>query len=157
MKKKLLILAALSLASLAYAAPVTDTVGVDFIISDSLTINASSTNIDFGDVVVEAGEVQSSQVTLTVSGNDTTSLVSLSVDSMITLSSDTATLKFISDFSGADGTTSDNGNTLVWTANNAFAAPGDEWVVDFGGKFNLLGTEASGEYKGTATITAYYN
>lgn len=158
MKKMLLMTTALVLAGSAYAAPISGTVGVALEINDTLTINASSTNLDMGDVVVTAGEVESPKSTLTVSGNDTSQSVVLSVPNTIELTSaGGAKLEFLTSLDGADGSSLDNGTDLEWTSTNPFATAGSSWIVDFGGKLSLSGTEASGDYAGTATITADYN
>lgn len=158
-RKGMLVLGGFILATnFTYSAPVTDTVGVEFTIHDTLIVNTTSTNLDFGNVPITPGKVTAPEnATLTISGTTVDTSVTVTVPNNLTLKNGNSLIPFTPILDGSAGSATTSGDNLVWTAESGFAASGDEIVLAFGGEIVLTGTEIIGDYQEIATINVEYN
>lgn len=160
--KGLFVLGGFLLATnLSYSAPVTDTVGVEFIIHDNLIVNTSTTNLDFGNVPLSKTTVTApTNAMLTIEGTDMTKTsISVTVPKEMNLNQGqgNSTIPFTSTLMGAAGSTNASGTDLVWTSSTGFTPGNKQFDVEFGGSIALNGTESTGDYKEIATISVAYN
>lgn len=159
-KKGLFVLGGILLATnLAYSAPVTDTVGVEFVIHDNLVVNTSTTNLDFGNVPITQSTITApTNALLSIEGtNFTAASVSVSVPKDFGLTQGTSSIPFTSTLVGSAGSVTTAGNDLVWTSGTGFTPGNNKFDLEFGGTIDLTGTEAMGDYQKTTTINVAYN
>lgn len=158
-KKSLFVLGGLILATnLTYSAAVTETVGVEFTIHDSLIINTTTTNLDFGTVDIKPGPVTApagAEAVLTISGTTASTVIITAPKNVSLAQADGSSIPFTSTLSGTGGTASESGTNVTWTSTGNMS-DGDA-ILNFGGSIALAGTETPGDYSQTATINVAYN
>ena len=125
------------------------TIPVTLQVVDGVALNRSG-DIDFGDVIIDAGEEVSDPVTITArkpaGATDTT--VTISAPKYVTLDSGDESITSYTNFTGD---VRDEGDTV--SVELTFGA-GNEVSVDLKSKLNLTGYETVAEYTGRITLTA---
>lgn len=125
------------------------TIPVTLQVVDGVALNRSG-DIDFGDVIIDAGEEVSDPVTITAKkptgAGDTA--VTISAPKYVTLDSGDKTIMSYTNFTG---NVTDEGDTI--SVELPFDA-GDEVSVELNSILQLTGHETAAEYTGHITLTA---
>lgn len=130
------------------------TIPIKLQVVDGLKLNKSG-DIDFGDVVINKGEVVSDPITLTATRSDSTAQAEIEIKFPKTLEltgqDSNNKIDVFPVFSNANGVEEDENNIIKKID---IAADADEATADIQAKMMLKGYETADDYEGTLEVTA---
>ncbi len=122
----------------------------------SIQITPSASNLDFGEVTVEYGEVEcQTSILLTITTHEPLNIRVRSPRVIQLNNHDRGTVKFNSILKGDQGIITEDSSSLYWES--VAPSPSSLYEVEFSGSFVLNGDENTGTYQGQVNLVVDYN